>query len=110
MFSFGKGTFLNEMLEIAGAENVFASEDGWLSVTDEIIFAMDPDAILTNVGYLDDPIAEITSRPGWETLDAVSGGRIYQISANPSSRPSHNIVIALQEMAAAIYPEYFGQQ
>jgi iron complex transport system substrate-binding protein len=76
-------------------------------VSDEQIFARDPDVILTNVDWMDDPIANMVSRPGWGGLTAVQGNRIYVIEANASSRPSHNIVIALQQMAMAVYPEYF---
>jgi len=108
MFSFGRGTFLHEMVELVGAYNVFADDGEWVSVADEAILAVNPDVILTNVSYLDDPISEIMSRPGWEVMAAVQNGRIYQISTNASSRPSHNIVVALWEMAAAIYPGYFG--
>ena len=107
MFSFGGGVFLSEMLEIIGAVNIFADVDGWLSVSDEVILVANPDVILTNVGWMDDPIGEIISRPGWETLAAVQNGAVHKIDANSSSRPSHHITLALTQMAAAIYPEYF---
>ena len=108
MFSFGTDTFLNELLETIGAINLFADQSGWLSISDEQIFARDPDVILTNVDWMDDPVAEIISRPGWSGLTAVQENRIYVIEANASSRPSHNIINALQQMAMAVYPEYFS--
>jgi len=77
-------------------------------VSDEVILDADPDVILTNVSYLDDSVGEIVSRPGWEVLSAIQNERIYQIATNASSRPSHNIIHALEEMAVAIYPEYFS--
>ena len=107
MFSFGSGTFLHEMLEIAGAVNVFADRHGWYSVSDEILIVANPDVILTNVSYIDDPIGEIMNRPGWDVMSAVQSGRIYQINTDSSSRPSHRIVYALWEMARAVYPDYF---
>ena len=107
MWTFGTGTFLNEMLEIIGAENVMSNQQGWTGVSDEIILEADPDVILTSTDFLDDPIAEIMSREGWDTLTAVQNGDVFFICADASNRPNHNIVRALREMAAAIYPDYF---
>ena len=108
MISFGEGTFLHEMLVIIGAENAFADLENWTTLSDEIILAADPDVILTSVNFIDNPIEEIKSRPGWSVLYAVENDRIFEIDTNASNRPSHNIVIAMREMAVAIYPEYFG--
>ena len=107
MVSFGQGTFLNEMIEILGAENIFADEDGWFSVSDELLIYLDPEVILTTTDVLDDPIGEIKQRPGFGSITAVKNGEVFQICTDASSRPSHNIVIALREMAVAIFPEYF---
>ncbi|MCL2015884.1 MAG: ABC transporter substrate-binding protein [Defluviitaleaceae bacterium] len=110
MFSVGNGVFLHELLETAGAINIFADQNGWVSVTDEILLVANPDVIITNVSWLDDPIAEIAARPGWEVLSAVQNGQIFQIDTNASSRPTQNITLALLELAAAIYPEYFSAE
>ncbi|MCL2579924.1 MAG: ABC transporter substrate-binding protein [Oscillospiraceae bacterium] len=108
MVSFGRGVFLHEMIELVGAENIFADQDSWISVSDEVVPAADPDVILTSVGYLDDPVGEILSRPGWGGMTAVANGSVFSIDTDSSNRPSHNIVIALQQIAQAVYPEYFG--
>jgi len=107
LFTFGNGTFLNEIIELIGATNIFADESSWIAVADEQILARNPDVILTNVFWAEDPIGDIKNRPGWDSVDAVMNGRVYSIDANASSRPSHNIVYAMWEMARAVYPEYF---
>ena len=107
MFSFGTDTFLHEMIELIGAINVMGDQQGWTGVSDEIILDADPDVILTSVNFLDDPIGEIMERPGWDALTAVRNGDVFIICTNSSNRPNHNIVIALREMAAAIYPDHF---
>lgn len=109
MYSFGSGVFLNELLEIIGAENILASESGWLGVTEEAVVSADPDVILTNVNYIEDPVGEIKSRSGWEAVTAVSNGEVYYIDNMASSLPDQNVVKALREMAAAVYPEYYGE-
>ncbi|MDR1703156.1 MAG: ABC transporter substrate-binding protein [Clostridiales bacterium] len=107
MYSFGNGVFLDEMLEIIGAENLFAEQEGWMSVADEQVLDLNPDVILTSVNYIEDPIGEIMSRPGWGTLTAVQNNDVYYIDADASNRPSQNIIKALKEIAEAVYPDIF---
>jgi iron complex transport system substrate-binding protein len=95
------------MLEIAGAVNVFADHEGWLGVSDETLLVLNPDVILTSTNFLDDAIADITDRPGWDVITAVRNGDVFYIDANSSSRPSHNIIKALREITRAVYPELF---
>ena len=108
MYSFGSGVYLDEMLSLIGAENILADQTGWLSVEGETVVAAAPDVILTNVNYIDDPVGEILSRDGWAGVPAVSDGAVYYIDNMASSLPDHNIVTALEQMAAAVYPEHFA--
>lgn len=105
--SFGKSTFLNEMIEIIGAENIFANEDGWISPTAEAIIDANPDVIITNAEYMDNPTGEIKSRNAWENINAIKNNEVYLVDKNASSRPSQNVVKALKQMAEAVYPEYY---
>lgn len=105
--SFGKSTFLNEMIEIIGAKNIFANEDGWISPTAEAIIDANPDVIITNAGYMENPTGEIKSRDAWENINAIKDNEVYLVDKNASSRPSQNAVKALRQMAEAVYPEYY---
>ena len=107
LFSFGKETFLNEMIELIGATNIFGNETGWISPSEETILKDNPDVILSNVNYIENPIEEIKGRAGWENLTAVKDNQIFMINTNAASRPSQNVIIALEEMAQAIYPNYY---
>lgn len=102
MYSFGTGTFLNEMMEILGLENVLADNESWMSVSEEIILDRNPDIIFTNVTYIEDSAGEILSRDGWDSISAVSQGDVYYIDNSGSSLPNHNIIKALLEMEEAI--------
>jgi len=109
MYSFGSGTFLNEMIDIIGATNVFADRQSWMSVADEAILDLNPDVILTSVNYgVGDPTDEIKSRPGWDAITAVQNDAVHYINTDASNRPCQNVVIALEEMARAIYPEFYS--
>ncbi|WP_230399115.1 ABC transporter substrate-binding protein [Novisyntrophococcus fermenticellae] len=107
MYSFGEGVFLNEMIEIIGAENILEDQKEWMSVSAESILESNPDVILTSVNYIDDPVSEIKSRPGWETLTAVKENAVYYIDTDASNNPSQHIVKALKEMAKAVYPDKY---
>ena len=108
IYSFGSGVFLDEMLTLIGAENVFASENSWIPVTDEAAVAANPDVILTSVNYIENPVDEILNRSGWENVTAVKDKQVYYIDNASSSLPNQNIVKALKQMAKDIYPEQYA--
>ncbi|HCP15109.1 MAG TPA: ABC transporter substrate-binding protein [Peptococcaceae bacterium] len=108
IYSFGKGTFLHEMIEIIGAENVFADQENWIPVNEESVIAANPEVILTNVDYIDDPVEDILLRDGWEHINAVKNKEIFYIDNGMSSLTNQNIVGALKQMAKAVYPEAYA--
>ena len=107
LFSFGKGGFLNEMIEIIGAKNVLSEYDWWISVSEEIVITSDPDVIITNVDYVENPVEEIKSRSGWENMKAVKNDDVYYVDNYATSHSNHNIIIGLEQMARAIYPDIY---
>ncbi|MGL9932944.1 iron compound ABC transporter iron compound-binding protein [Enterococcus sp. DIV1434a] len=107
IYSFGNGTFLNEMIETIGAKNVLANEKGWLPVTEEAVIAAKPEVILTNVNYMKDPAKEILARKNWENVPAVQNKEVFEIDNMSSSLPNNHITKALKQMAKAVYPEEY---
>ncbi|MCH5194115.1 MAG: ABC transporter substrate-binding protein [Oscillospiraceae bacterium] len=107
LYSCGSGTFINEAITLAGGENIYASETGWLSNSEESVIAADPDVIITNVSYDGYDFNEIKTRPGWENITAVKNGDVYKVDANTTGRPSQHIVDGLYEIARAIYPDIY---
>ena len=105
--SFGKSTFLNEMIEIIGAKNIFENEEGWVSPTAEAIIDANPDVIITNAGYMENPTEEIKSRDAWENINAIKYNEVYLVDQNASSRPSQNVIKDLEQMAKAVYPKHY---
>lgn len=100
MVSFGGGTYLNELVELAGARNIFAAEKRWFTPGPEAIIAANPDMIFIIEGASDPD--EIKNRPGFDSVNAVRNNRIFAVNANQASRPSQNIVPALEAMAAYV--------
>lgn len=109
LYSCGNNTFINDILNIVGAENIYANEEGWISNSEETVIAADPDVIITSVKYDGYDFNEISARAGWENISAVKNGQVYQVEPNPVSRPSQNVVKGIREVAAAVYPEIFGE-
>lgn len=108
LYSCGSGTYLDEMIEWVGGKNILSAEKGWLNVEGEAVAAANPDVIFTNVDYIDNPVEEILSRDGWAGVSAVQNGAVYKIDTNSSARPNQNIVVAMRQMAAFLYPEAYG--
>jgi iron complex transport system substrate-binding protein len=109
MMTFGKGSYINDMINAIGARNIFENENWLVSPGAESIIDRNPDVILTSVSYIDDPVGEIKSRPGFNHINAVINNRVYQIDTDKSMRPSPRIAFAMREMFRAVYPEYSEQ-
>lgn len=107
IYSMGKDTYVNEMIETIGAENVMAKETGAIKVSEEAAIMSNPDVILTNVEYVPDPIHDILKMKGWEEVKAVKNKAVYSIDNERSSLPNQHIVQAMREMAKAVYPDEF---
>ncbi len=75
----GKGAFITEMIEAAGARSV--TDDigqDWLRVSVESLLPRNPEYLLA---LMDAPfgIKDLQSRPGWNQMEAVRRGRIINI-------------------------------
>jgi len=110
MMTFGRNSFIGDMISAVGARNIFEDENWLVTPGAEAIITRNPDVILTNVNWIDDPIGEIKNRPGFNHISAVANGRVYLIDTDSSVRASARIVLALRQMALAVYPELHGQQ
>jgi iron complex transport system substrate-binding protein len=105
--SLGRGTYLNEMAEVIGADNIFSGEEGWLSPSAEAVIERNPDVIITLFDDIDTFTVDLKNRPGFEHIGAVRNNRVFKLDANSASRPSQNIILALKQMARAVYPEIY---
>jgi ABC-type Fe3+-hydroxamate transport system substrate-binding protein len=95
----GQGSFLNELLERAGGENLFADvmgTDGVVSL--EAVAARDPDLIFTTA---QGPSA-FASRPEWQTVPAVRQKRFLHGSGSQFTRPSPRSPMAIRELSAML--------
>ncbi|MBW7881674.1 MAG: ABC transporter substrate-binding protein [Caldilineaceae bacterium] len=105
----GPGTFIGQMIEMAGGRSIFAdvSED-WPQVSAEVVVERDPAVILGPDSHSDQLTAEaISARPGWSEIAAVKDNRIYLLDGDMVSRPGPRVVDALETIARALHPDRF---
>lgn len=105
IFTIGSGVFLNEIIEMLGAVNIFADYEGWIQAIDEEIIVRNPYVIVTSVGYVEDPVLEIINRPGFEVIDAVINERVIAVEPLVTSVSNHRTSRAIYYIANAIFPE-----
>lgn len=105
----GPGTFLGEMVEMAGGDNVFADVEGrWVAVSPEAVLARDPEVVLT-ARRPGGPagVADFAARPGWARLSAVRRGRVHALDGDLVSRPGPRLAEALEQVARYLHPGRF---
>jgi iron complex transport system substrate-binding protein len=109
LISSGKGTFVHDLIVLAGGENIAAEAKGkhpLLSM--EEVIARDPQVIILSSMLSGEPMT--AQKRWWERyreISAVRTGRIQVIQADLILRPSPRIVDGLVEVAQAIHPEAF---
>jgi len=108
-YTFGPGSFGNDLIELAGGTNIAASKgEAYPVVTDEFVVSQNPDMIVyTSGAYMVNNETEIVSRPGWNETNAVKNMDIHSLDDNLVSRYGPRIVDGLEQLAAIIHPELF---
>lgn len=107
LYTTGSNTFLAEVMQKAGVENIFSEQEGWIMINEEEVVDRNPDIIATTVDYIEDPVGEILSRSGWEEITALQEGNVFQLDGNLLSRPGPRIGQAVEHVAQVAYPELF---
>ncbi|MFC9540972.1 ABC transporter substrate-binding protein [Lysinibacillus sp. NPDC056959] len=107
IYTAGKGTFMNEMLEMIHAENVAADVNDWYPIEAEQIIAKNPDVIVVAYNYVPNILTKIPQRPGFETVTAVKNKAIVQVDESTTSRQGPRLADGFEELAKAVYPEAF---
>ena len=109
IYSFGSGTYMSDMLDYIGADNACGDMEGWVAISEEEAVAMNPDVILTNVNWVEDPAGTIMALEGWSNVTAVKNGEVYYVDANLCSRPNEHIANATIEWGVCVYPDQFAE-
>ena len=98
----GGGSYMNELVEIAGGRNVFADAgEPSPQVSMEEILRRDPDAVLAGP----DGARRLSNDPIWRTLPAVRERRILVVDTVLVGRPSVRLGEAARSLARLLHPD-----
>jgi iron complex transport system substrate-binding protein len=107
LITVGPGTFINDMIEKAGGQNIASDAQGtWPKLGPESIVVKDPEVIFlcdhgSDLGGV--TIDSVKQRPGWNTVSAIKNSRIIAVpDVNIVNRPSYRAVEGLEFLAKAI--------
>jgi iron complex transport system substrate-binding protein len=103
LFTIGKSSFLNEVVQDAGGISVTNTiESAYPKLSKETAFALEPEVIiLTDSADNQEPNEVFKNSP------AVKNGRVFKINADIISRPGPRLVDALEQIAKFLHPEKF---
>lgn len=103
----GHTTFLSDLLEIAGGENVVPKESGpWPSVDREMLLSLKPDAILQLLPDASPQVLE-KAKATWAPLadiPAVKNGKVYQVTAWYVNQPGARVGDTAKLFADKLHP------
>lgn len=107
LWTAGEGTFMNELADMLGLENIFSDVIGWAEVSEEQVIERNPDYIVTVAMYFGEgltPVEEIMGRKGWQNITAVKEGQVLNADQNEISLPGPR----LTKGAASLYEFVYG--
>jgi iron complex transport system substrate-binding protein len=109
LISAGKGTFVDDLIRLAGGRNVAETATGkYPHFSMEEVLVQDPEVILLASMKSQDPLVKQKRWwERWKTISAVKQGRIYVLDSDLIHRPSPRMGDGLEQVARAIHPEAF---
>ncbi len=103
LMSAGKNTFANDIIEIAGGENIYSDmEIQYPTISLESVIDRNPDIIIASVGHGDAgnlTYNYVMNEPRLKDVNAVKNKRVYEIDADIMNRPGPRISDALEQFA-----------
>lgn len=102
LWTAGKGTFMQEIADIVGLENIFSDVSGWGEISQEQVIDRNPDYIVTITMYLGKgpkPDEEILTRNGWGKIKAIEDKRILNLANDELSRPGPRLAEGAKVLA-----------
>lgn len=106
IYVIGQNNYINELIEIAGGENVVKNERFSLKLTREAILTLDPDVIIEVNHEQPDKEEEIVGI--WNGLPearAVRNGEVYILPTTVVLHPSQTIAEGAGVLAGVLHPE-----
>jgi len=103
----GRGTFVDELMAVAGAENAFPDAANWPTISTERIIAFAPEVVIVNATGDDaagDRLEAIRRAwANWKSIPAVAKGRVYILTEPYLTIPGPRMGLAAEKLAEVIH-------
>jgi len=114
LWTCGKGSFLNDLVEKARGVNIAGNiRRKWLHYNREQLIHDNPEVIIT----LSKSQREFSNVKDWikneahlKGIKAVKADRIYFLDENLATRPGPRLIDALEELARILHPQFFKEE
>jgi iron complex transport system substrate-binding protein len=106
----GSGTRHDELIRMAGGQNIGHDLSGYADISLEAVIEANPEVMIAGVGMgsgEDLPAQFMRTEPRLENTDARLNDRLYEMDVDLAGRPGPRIVDALEKFAQFIHPEIF---
>ena len=112
MITVGKGSFADDLVTLAGGENIAGKEkEMYPRWGMEEILKRSPEVILiSSMNPKGDYQRILQGWSRWKMIPAVQNGRVHLIDSDLIDRPSPRIIDGLEEMARILHPKRFKKQ
>lgn len=101
----GKGSFINEIITLAGGVDVAGDAEPYSNYDVEQLVEKNPDIYLINDGDPNVSAELLKARPGYEGLDALNNDRVLSVNADWISRPGPRLIDGLEAVADLLHPD-----
>ncbi len=108
LYTAGKNTFVDDLINLAGGINIGADARGeWPQYSLEKLLTENPGVYIAILHSTPEGVTakEIKNRDRYGTLKAVRNDRVYIVDQNIVSRPSPRLIEGLKAFVKAIHPE-----
>jgi len=110
----GRGTFVDELLEVAGADNAYPDVAHWPTLSPQRAVALAPDVVLINATGDDAAPDRLEAvRRAWAgltSIPAVANGRVVILTEPYLTIPGPRVGLAARRLADVIHPEVVGEK
>lgn len=108
LMSAGSGTFISDLIGMAGGANIAQDMEGYKTISLEAVVDRNPDVIIASTGPGQHSTYDfVIEEELLKDVSAVKNGRVYAIDKNIVSRAGPRIVDGLEEFAGFIHPEAY---
>ena len=105
IYTAAKGSFLEELLTLAGADPVTTASSSAYDIPLETLVTANPSIILLGDAAYGTTVDQVKARSGWGTIAAVQTGTILAVDDTVITRPGPRLVEGLLALVKAIHPD-----